>query len=59
MVLVIFPSGLGVRDGAFALALAQNVPQGVAVALSASARLLLTVVELAVVGAIALWARRR
>ena len=34
-----FPSGLGVREGAFALALAQNVPTGVAVALSVGTRL--------------------
>ena len=45
----IFPSGLGVREGAFALALAQNLPTGVAVALSVGTRVLLTVVELAVI----------
>ncbi len=59
MVLIIFPSGLGVRDGAFALALAQHVPQGVAVALSVSCRLLLTVVELVFVGLVVMGTRRR
>jgi uncharacterized membrane protein YbhN (UPF0104 family) len=49
MVAFIFPSGLGVREGAFALALAQNVPGGVAVALSVGSRLLLTLVELGVI----------
>jgi hypothetical protein len=49
MVAFIFPSGLGVREGAFALALAQNVPTGVAVALSVGSRLLLTLVELGVI----------
>ncbi len=46
MVAVIFPSGLGIREGAFALALAQNLPGSVAVALSVGSRLVLTVVEL-------------
>lgn len=59
MVLIVFPSGLGVRDGAFALALSREVPGGVAVALSVSSRLLVTLVELAFVGAVWLWARRR
>lgn len=59
MVLVVFPSGLGVRDGAFALALSRHVPGGVAVALSVSSRLLLTLVELAFVAVVWLWARRR
>lgn len=57
--LVIFPSGLGVREGVLAVALSQHVPQGVAVALSVWARLLLTLVELAVVGLLVIWARRR
>ncbi|MFN8108980.1 MAG: hypothetical protein U0Y82_03925 [Thermoleophilia bacterium] len=55
---VVVPSGLGVRDGAFAVALTQHVPGGVAVALSVGSRLALTLVELAVVGATAFWARR-
>lgn len=59
MAAVVVPSGLGVREGAFALALAQNVPEGVAVALAVGARLMLTLVELAVVAAVGLAARRR
>jgi len=59
MVVFIFPSGLGVREGAFALALAQNVPTGVAVALSVGARLVLTVVELVVISIIVLVGRER
>jgi glycosyltransferase 2 family protein len=59
MVAFIFPSGLGVREGAFALALSQNVPGSVAVALAVGARLVLTLVELAFIGAVVLWDRRR
>nr|WP_217914259.1 lysylphosphatidylglycerol synthase domain-containing protein [Miltoncostaea marina] len=59
MVAVIFPSGLGIREGAFALALAQNVPGGVAVALSVGVRLVLTLVELAFIAAVAVAGRRR
>ena len=51
MIAFVFPSGLGVREGAFALALAQNVPGSVAVALSVGARLVLSLVELAFIGA--------
>ncbi len=46
MVAFIFPSGLGVREGVFALALAQDLPSGVAVALAVGVRLVLTLVEL-------------
>lgn len=42
----IFPSGLGVREGAFAIALSQNLPGSVAVALSVGVRVMLTMVEL-------------
>jgi len=59
MVAFIFPSGLGVREGAFALALAQNVPTGVAVALSVGTRLVLTVVELVVIAIIVFVGRDR
>lgn len=59
MLVFVFPSGLGVREGAFALALAQNVPTGVAVALSVGTRLILTVVELVFIGAVVLAGRRR
>jgi hypothetical protein len=59
MVAFIFPSGLGVREGAFALALAQSLPTGVAVALSVGTRVLLTVVELAVIAVLAVLGRDR
>ncbi len=59
MIAFIFPSGLGVREGAFALALAQNVPGSVAVALSVGSRLVLTLVELAFIGGVVLLERRR
>jgi glycosyltransferase 2 family protein len=59
MVAFVFPSGIGVREGAFALALAQNVPGSVAVALSVGTRLMLTVVELVFIGAVVLAGRRR
>ncbi|MGD9696746.1 MAG: lysylphosphatidylglycerol synthase domain-containing protein [Thermoleophilia bacterium] len=60
MVAFIFPSGLGVREGAFALALAsQDIPGGVAVALSVGARLVLTLVELVFIGIVVLAGRRR
>lgn len=59
MIAFIFPSGLGVREGVFALALAQNVPGSVAVALSVGVRLMLTLVELAFIGVVYLLARKR
>jgi hypothetical protein len=59
IVAFVFPSGLGVRDGAFALALAQNVPGSVAVALSVGVRMVLMVVELAFVAAVVVAGRRR
>jgi glycosyltransferase 2 family protein len=59
MVAVVVPSGLGIRAGAFALALAQNVPGGVAVALSVGSRLALTLVELVFVAIVALAGRGR
>ncbi|MGE0028490.1 MAG: lysylphosphatidylglycerol synthase domain-containing protein [Thermoleophilia bacterium] len=59
MVAFIFPSGLGVREGAFALALAQNLPTGVAVALSVGTRLVLTLVELVVIAILVLVGRDR
>jgi uncharacterized membrane protein YbhN (UPF0104 family) len=58
MLTVVVPSGLGVREGALALALAQNVPGGVAVALSVASRLALTLVEIVVVAVLVLVARR-
>ncbi len=46
MLAFVFPSGLGVRDAAFALALSRNLPGSVAVAVSAGVRLALIAVEL-------------
>jgi uncharacterized membrane protein YbhN (UPF0104 family) len=47
MVAFVFPSGLGVREGVFALVLARSLPGGVAIAAAAATRLALTVVEIA------------
>ncbi len=58
MLVVVVPSGLGIREGAFALALAQHVPGSVAVALAVVSRLEITLVELIAVGAFTLIARR-
>ena len=51
MLAFVFPSGLGIREGAFALALGRNLPGGVAIAVSAGTRLALTLAELVFVGA--------
>lgn len=59
MLAFIFPSGLGVREGAFAIALAHNVPGSVAVALSVGTRVMLTMVELVFIAAVVLWGRER
>lgn len=56
---VVLPAGIGVRDGAFALALAQHVPGGVAVAVSVGVRLVMTLVEVGFVVAAVLIGRRR
>ena len=55
----IFPSGLGVREGVFALALSQNVPGSVAVALSVGVRVMLTMVELVFIAIVVLAGRNR
>ena len=55
----LFPSGIGVREGAFAIALAHNVPTGVAVALSVGTRLVMTLVELVFIAAVVLVDRHR
>ena len=55
----IFPSGLGVREGAFALALAQNLPGSVAIALSVGTRVMLTTVELVFIALAVLAGRHR
>jgi uncharacterized membrane protein YbhN (UPF0104 family) len=57
MLAFIFPSGLGVRDGVLALALAQRLPGEVAVAVAVLVRLALTLTELAYVAAVSV--RRR
>ncbi len=59
MAAFIFPSGLGVRDGAFALVLSQSLPGSVAVAVAVGVRFALVVIELVFVGAAALVGRRR
>jgi hypothetical protein len=47
MLAFIFPSGLGVRDGLFALALAVRLPDSVALAVSVGYRLVATLAEMA------------
>jgi len=59
MLAFVFPSGLGVREGVFALALGRNLPGGVAIAISAGIRLVLTLAELVFVAAAVLLARSR
>jgi hypothetical protein len=51
MLAFVFPSGLGVREATFAVALARNLPGSVAVAIAAGTRLALTLVELVFVAA--------
>jgi hypothetical protein len=53
MVAFVFPSGLGLREGAFALVLARHLPGPAAVSLAAASRLLVTAVELGVVATLA------
>jgi glycosyltransferase 2 family protein len=59
MLAFVFPSGLGVREGAFAVVLAEHLPAPAAVSLAAASRLILTAVELAVVGALVALDRRQ
>lgn len=59
MVAFIFPSGLGIREGVFAVALARDVPGSVAIAISVGVRLILTLVELVFVAVAVLVGRRR
>ena len=62
MLAFVFPSGLGVREGVFALALSRYLPGGVAIAASTGVRLVLTLAELLFVAAAVLadrWDRRR
>ena len=46
MLAFVFPSGLGVREGVFALVLARDLPGEVAIAAAAAVRLALTAAEL-------------
>lgn len=55
----ILPSGIGVRDGILALALARHLPGGVALAVAIGLRFALTVIELVFVGLAMLAGRRR
>lgn len=59
MLAFVFPSGLGVREGIFALALARHLPGSVAIAAAAVARLVPTLVEIVFAGAIVALDRRR
>jgi uncharacterized membrane protein YbhN (UPF0104 family) len=52
MLAFVFPSGLGVREGVFAIVLARHLPTSAAVSLAAASRLLITAVELATVAAL-------
>jgi hypothetical protein len=58
MLAFVFPSGLGVREGAFALALSHHLPGGVAIAASTGIRLVLTAAELLFVAVAVLVDRR-
>jgi glycosyltransferase 2 family protein len=55
----VFPSGLGVREGAFALALTHTLPTSVAVACAVGVRLVVTLFELGFVAVATLAGRRR
>lgn len=61
MLVFVFPSGLGIREGVFAVVLGRHLPTAAAVSLAAASRLLITAVEVAVVGALAAaaWAAAR
>jgi uncharacterized membrane protein YbhN (UPF0104 family) len=52
MLAFIFPSGLGVREGVFALVLARHLPGEVAIAVAAAVRLGLTVAEVLFTGCV-------
>jgi glycosyltransferase 2 family protein len=59
MMVFVFPSGLGVREGIFALVLARELPGGVAIAAAALTRLVMTLAEVLFAGVIIAWERRR
>jgi hypothetical protein len=52
MLAFVFPSGLGLREAAFAVVLSRHLPAAAGVSLAAASRLLVTAVELAVVAAL-------
>lgn len=55
----ILPSGIGIRDAIFALALSRNLPGEVAIAVAVGLRFALIVIELMFVGLVVLVGRRR
>lgn len=55
----VLPSGIGIRDGIFALALSRNLPGGVAIAVSVGLRFVMIIIELVFVGLAVLVGRRR
>jgi glycosyltransferase 2 family protein len=57
MLAFVFPSGLGAREAVFAVVLARDLPDGVALSVAAGSRLVLTAVELVFVAAVAAIAR--
>jgi hypothetical protein len=57
MLVVVFPSGLGVREGVFTLVLAQDLPDEVALTIAVALRLVMTLVEVGFVVGAALLAR--
>lgn len=57
MLAFVFPSGLGVREGIFALVLARNLPGDVAIGAAAATRLGFTLLEVAFAAAVILLAR--
>ena len=58
MLAFVFPSGLGVREGVFALILARELPGGVAIAAAGATRVVLTLVELAFAAVVVSLVRR-
>jgi len=55
----VLPSGIGIRDGIFALALSRTLPGGVAIAVSVGLRFAMVLIELVFVGLAVLAGRRR
>lgn len=55
----VLPSGIGVREGIFALALSRNLPGEVAIAVSVGLRFAMVIIELIFVGLAVLVGRRR